>query len=684
MICPKCGLNNHDSFTFCAACGTPIAAQPAPQPENTWQQPAPQPENAWQQPAPQPENAWQQPAPQPENAWQQSAPQPENAWQPQPENGWQQPDKSMPPPPKKSHKKLFITLGSIAAAIALILATWFGNLFGFRTWMTDFYISTFASPEVRLQYTYAKLAGKLGSAVSGVLETAADPDSVESTISGTYTITAGEGLKKLNIDPKMLNGLDLQELADTNIAMDYTVAVDGPAMALDVTLSESSNELIGAKICFDTEQQVMTLEIPQLDDEVYSVEFDEFMDQSALAYLSSSETAMPMLDQMLPDEDLINTLLVGCIEAAFDAMGDVDEESTTFEANGVEQSATCLSVTIDGETVVDMLLGMITYLQESSDLENYVLDIVDAAKSSMGGMGVDMSGELDTISSDMIIRELDNAMEELYDEVEDQRDEIERSLNGFELEWATYVDGNNEIVALDFDLQGMRLFLASAENGGKQGIELALYREDQRMGGLLGEGDRSGDLFTGDVWVEVNGQEYVNLALDSFDMATLAEGRINGTVTITSDKLKGFALELTAKQSTSDSEITLSALYSGVPMVTVVGTVDSSNSANVSVPEATDELEDFDPDDLEKLLDDSELIETLLEILPIKRAQIEEDSLLSSDDYYNDDYDYYDDYGSTFEDYADTFEDYSSAYGDYSYDYGADDYYDVPSYDYAY
>ena len=186
MICPKCGLNNHDSFTFCAACGTPIAAQPAPQPENTWQQPAPQPENTWQQPAPQPENAWQ---PQPENTWQQPAPQPENAWQPQPENGWQQPDNSMPPPPKKSHKKLFITLGSIAAAIALILATWFGNLFGFRTWMTDFYISTFASPEVRLQYTYAKLAGKLGSAVSGVLETAADPGSVESTVSGTYTIT---------------------------------------------------------------------------------------------------------------------------------------------------------------------------------------------------------------------------------------------------------------------------------------------------------------------------------------------------------------------------------------------------------------------------------------------------------------------------------------------------------------
>jgi hypothetical protein len=126
------------------------------------------------------------------------------------------------------------------------------------------------------------------------------------------------------------------------------------------------------------------------------------------------------------------------------------------------------------------------------------------------------------------------------------------------------------------------------------------------------------------------------------------------------------------------ADISLSVLYSGVPLVTITSTGTASNSANVSIPEGTDELEDFDPDDLEKLLDNSDLIETLLEITKMNRYESVEDSFASSDSYYGDSYDDYDSY------YGDSYDDYNSSYGDYNYDYGADDYYDVPSYDYAY
>ncbi len=540
MKCPNCKLENRDTARFCAVCGTPFTEAPQTPSAEEPIQPAPQSEVVAEpiQPMPQAE------AP--------AEPIPESPQFETPEER----------APKKSHKRLWIALGSVAAVIAICLVTWFTNLFGLRDLTTDFYIANFTSNEVRLQYSYGKLASNTGENLLKNLATTAESGSEVRSSSGSFSLTAGDSLAKL-IPGNVIS------FENATVGINYSMTRDANRTVFTMELTDGAEALLNATYHIDYETKTMLLSMPELTDEVL-----EYKLPASPATDIDPEKLAIYLERALPEEEQLNELLSGCIEAAFSAMNEVESADAAYEVAGISQTATKLTFRLNSTTFTDILLSVVTYLEENEDLRSYLTDGYNAFYDYCVEIGREK--ELEGYTAKTFANEIFKALADIRNQILNDRAEFERNLGNHSIDWNTYVDGSNNILAVEFTSDSTVLFAGTAEDGNKHGFEFSYL---------------------------LNGTQMLLLTAEN----TETDGLNNGLITLNTN---GASLQLKFAQDRPDAAaITLSIFENDSELFTVKATGEMTDAKEISFPVATTE----DPNVFTQAIDVNTLVKKLQE-----------------------------------------------------------------------
>ena len=125
------------------------------------------------------------------------------------------------------------------------------------------------------------------------------------------------------------------------------------------SISEKSlvggNQLLDFTVLVDSENGYMYFNLPQLKEQY--VKFDLSTLMSSGDYNDTTE-AMEMLStffESLPDDETSTEIISRYLTVIVESVDDVEQESDTITANGVEQKCTKLTATIDEDSVKSIL-----------------------------------------------------------------------------------------------------------------------------------------------------------------------------------------------------------------------------------------------------------------------------------------------------------------------------------------
>lgn len=478
------------------------------------------------------------------------------------------------PPVKKSHKKLWIVLGIVAAVIAALVACFFL----FKDAIMGLFVS-FMPAEKQLQYTYSQAVKNF---------TADFTDVYTETLDATGKDQAATGSMVVELDGTLLSAAGLPEL--NKVQLDYRIdsKPNNGLMGMSWTAKVKDTELLTMNMTVNTNDGTVTMELPGLIDGAVSMNlYEQSGMDSASAALSKMDTEK--IKQLLPSADLLNTLLPKLTEVAFTSIKDVDSKKDTLSVNDVEQKATLLKVDITEEVLADMAIAVMRELKTNKDVKNYLQDSVDIL--------ADMEDELNLSIPDA---------DEIYDEFTDMLDEGIKSLRDVDGDeelatFSTWVNSKFEILAIGFEVPDadVELFIGKAQDGNNVGYQVSAHQQKNELLMILGEGTETKGKLDATFTVEFSGRELGTFACSGFDTEALdKDGYLNGTFTFTLSKDIGRYLELPSVISSLSVKITCEqgADFGKITIELsdlVKVSFDSKTSGNATVKVPSDATEDI-------------------------------------------------------------------------------------------
>lgn len=473
MFCEKCGGVLADGERFCPNCGAQVVLQPQEPAAEQLQQPyAEQPQYA-EQPSydAQPEYGAQpaydaQPQVQPYAA---EAPV---------SDGYvfnQTPEK----PSKKANKK---RIAIIAAAVVACVGIVFGIL---------------ALTGVFSKKDDAMHAATKGAVRSIIEKTSSlmDSNALDDLGSFSLQIEPGSMLKTVGssagFDLSWLNDVKVNVVTENN---DNKLTVGAAVVINDVEIGQ-----LNAVV--DTGKGTILLGIDGLSDSMLKID-SGMSGTSSLPLNISSGMSADQLKELMGDVDTddLTDLLLDYIDAALDALDDVDESSGTITAGGVSGDCTVVTIKVSEKTLMKMAKAILDKAADDGDLKDLFKEIYPAVASSMGAGSMDF----DTFYS---------YIQQYIKQYADSMDAAISSASGDTLcTIIEYIDGE-DLVGLKVEAQGVDVFFGFAQDGDKFGVEVTAMGQTY----VKGSGTKDGDKLTGDIQLLTDGSPILNVKLDGFD-----------------------------------------------------------------------------------------------------------------------------------------------------------------------
>ncbi|MCH5274338.1 MAG: zinc-ribbon domain-containing protein [Lachnospiraceae bacterium] len=572
MFCEKCGTQLQDDERFCPKCGTPvpILGDTTPQAVET-------PVQAAVAQAPIPNVEAQAPIP---NV-QAQAPIPNVQVQTPIPAAVAQPNEK-----KKGKSKILLPILIAAAAVAVVALVVVVN----AARIGNFFHKTFSSPEKYYQYVESKNAEEMAEIMASYYGNYVDSakNAFNTTYNTSVSVEIGEAGKDL-LELSGLLGVDLSWLESASLSGGVTLNDD--KMSINLAVGVNKDNLMSLITLFNVDEGEAYLQIPELTSTYIGIEIDDYSYDDFLDEWEEMKEVYVETFDSLPSEAGLEKLLAKYMKIALGAIEDVEKKDKTLKVEGVEQKCTALIITIDADTMADILEAILDEAEDDKELEKFIVVLAEA---------MDEDG--------------DDLYDELIDGLEYMQKSLSRVRSSEEIVMTVYVDGKGSVVGREIEIDDVTISLLMPEKGKNFGYEFSVEERGVSFS-VTGSGKKSGNKIDGDFRVRYNGMTMLNITTDDLNLKTLKRGMLNGKLevslgsgigTLLASSAPGMSLlqdisfSLDAKTTENSYEYKLGIVYDDGDIGTITVSGEQKKASNIKLPNSKDVIYVEDERDLEE------------------------------------------------------------------------------------
>lgn len=411
---------------------------------------------------------------------------------------------SFEPQPEQPKKKKWILPVAIAGGLIAVLV-----VLGIVFWdsVNGFWLRNFGSTEDYLVYVEKKSIGEPISELTDLYGKFKNPQPQKTE--GEVTIVLSDDAKQMA--GSLLSGYDVENLEDASIQ--FVTNNDGENQATEFTLMMGETKALQANLYADGETGDVYLTVPTLNQKTFHIPMQRDENSAMIhSILSDSEFL-----NALPEEEVLNELLMKYINIALTQIKDVEKTDTIINIEGIEQSVIELRVEITEETALNITKAVLEAVREDKELREALLPAIEYVAEEMA---------------------LFEDAEDLYDEVLDAIDDALEELDETEftdedpIVFTNYVDGDHKIIARRIEADGEELFFGTIQDGNDTATMITVSNQFR----LTGSGTKDGSKLSGTYTLTMNqyGQAVCLGKIELIDVDT-AKDTLNGTIRIRPD-----------------------------------------------------------------------------------------------------------------------------------------------------
>lgn len=498
---------------------------------------------------------------------------------------------------KVSGKKMVPLIAVAAAAVVLVVV-----VIANAARLGNFMKKSFSSPENYYQYVEKKAAKELSASAGDMYAAYLDAlNYYDRSVSTEVSIELGkDGQEYLELAG--LLGVDLSWLKSISVKGNW--AAKNGVYSLDAGIAMNKDDILSGGLIMDTEKESLYVQIPELTKTYIGVDLGDFMSSYEREMLDETMESNKALADALPSQSDVQKISKKYLDIALGCIDDISKKTEKETVEGVTQKFTAVEVTIDDDTLQDIMKAVLKEMKKDKDIKKIIRDVAEA----VGEDG-------------------DDVYEEFQESIEYTLDDIKYySLGDFEeLVMTVYVDGKGNISGRSLKLKSSTgrksdsatVKMLMTEKGSKFGYELSVSGFGSESVKLTGSGKKSGDKISGDFKLKYNGTSVVDVAVKNFDLDKAKKGQLDGAFEISASSkigsligsamagsvIEDVKLVLTFGASKNTSTVSLGVEYDGDDLGKASVSVKTDKGSKASIPSGKNVVMVEDMDDLEDWLE---------------------------------------------------------------------------------
>lgn len=451
-------------------------------------------------------------------------------------------------PPKKKKG------GIIAASVAGVAVVTAGVTVALNWKSLQNTISgAFSSPKEYYQQVESGSIKALSSSIAKSYDSVVNPSTQKKDIMGlsseiTLKLDSKEILSVLEDE----TGMDMSWLREISISGENYIKDNLTEGSAGIRLN--GTDIFSADVIYDIDNSKIFLQIPELSDKYVSMDLSDYIDYYAYGMTPSTDELTEVLQavsEILPDASQVEALTEKYLKLVLsECLDDVEKEkNVTLKVEDVKQDCTRLTVTIDADTIKNIVKTVSKELAKDKEVKKVIINLLDGlsnnaeirnfCNSETAELLEDIF-DIDISSLPYLLNMLDS--EEVYNifqagcqEISENADDLFDSDVSGTIKFALYVDKKGEVIGREINADDGIFVLEcfNPRSGSDVGYQIALSSEGQKLFVLSGTGKESKDKLNGEFTLKVAGIELLSIEAKDFDTKTLQQGLLNGSFTIT-------------------------------------------------------------------------------------------------------------------------------------------------------
>ncbi len=462
-------------------------------------------------------------------------------------------DSAAPKAKKKSGwKAAGIALG-IVAVLAVVGVVVYPKI-------SNFAAATFSEPEEYYAHVEKNQVSELMEDYEEGYEASMDAVASYNDLKSEANITLeiGEPLHEIITEILEYEGIEVEIDWLKSINIGAAVNMKEDAAKLEAKFGANNENIISGNMIIDFEEEGIYLQSPELNKKYLMISFDDFfeaadMDEEMLEEMSTVFGIYETLPQYLPESKEVSELLEKYVLIALEQMDNVEKDKDTLKVDGISQKCNVLEVTIDTETVQNVVTALLEEVVKDEKLEEMVVKLVsfyeDMPEEFLEEMGI---AEIDAQEAyDALIAAAENALENVENNVD---------MGDHEILMTVYVDNDGKVIGREIEMEGKVFRYAKVQKGSEFAMECCIENEAlERKAGIEGNGTIKGNKLNGEFSVVVEdgkeSAEFVCIIVEDLIASDMAKGEISGKFTITlGEDLLAAAVESLEEEGLDDLE----------------------------------------------------------------------------------------------------------------------------------
>lgn len=412
---------------------------------------------------------------------------------------------------KKGGKKPILMVLALVLVAGIVLAALNLDSIG------RFFVRNFGEPAEYLAEVEKDGAADVAKDLASVYDKALAQYSPEgSSVDTAITVEMSDMLTTMLATALSQSGVELELDWVESITLAPQVDLYENTLRADFGLGINGTDLATLSVIWDMESQTVYMGVPELHKTYLEMDARDVFGSDAQEMAETMAASRQLTEAMmehLPSGAELEKLVNRYVGLVLDRLEDVEKETETVRAGGLEQKMTVLTVELSQKDVLKIAKAVLKEARDDKDLKSLLEDLGQ------------MAGELNGYETDLY-GHFSQGVEEALEGMNDLIDEAE---GGDFITVETFLDSSDTVqgrtVTVDNGYEETEIYYITVTEGGKFAFkaEAGTVRIDGK--GTLEKGKRSGS-YT----LQESGTDYVTLELEDYVQAD--DGTVSGTFRI--------------------------------------------------------------------------------------------------------------------------------------------------------